>query len=185
MTRFKNSLAQSPDIIPLIRKLDEWMSIWAAGINSEPPTFQDDWASKNSRERRAFTVRCIKDQVSRLMTIASRAEETLTTRSSCAQPLSAVNDAANAAVLAYMNANFKGPGRFLQGGPRHDNDQENISDIRIAPTHLELVSTQKPYLPATVVGAPHHLSDGTMEKWLDIQFRLLREELMYASFYGR
>lgn len=117
------------------------------------------------------------------MTIASRAEETLTTRSSCAKPLPAVNDAASAAALAYMNASFKGPGRFRQGGPGHDNDYEDISDIRIAPTHLELISTQQPYLPATVVGAPHHLSDGTMERWLDIQFRLLREELMYVCIF--
>lgn len=113
------------------------------------------------------------------MVIADRTESKAV-QSSSGKPSSSVNDPVNVAALAYLEVNFEGPGELRQpGGPRHDNDHEDISDIRIAPTHLELISTQRPYLPSTLVDAPHHLPAGTMERWLDTQFRLLREELMY------
>ncbi|KAI6021428.1 hypothetical protein BKA83DRAFT_166314 [Pisolithus microcarpus] len=46
-----------------------------------------------------------------------------------------------------------------------------------APTHEELMCPIEPFLPATLYDAPHPASAESMERLLDIQFRLLREEL--------
>jgi hypothetical protein len=74
------------------------------------------------------------------------------------------------------------PGTLRNGGlPHHDNDFINIWDIRIAPTHEELVCPLPPNLPIFLPLVPHRLPEGSMERHLDIQFRLLREEMMYAA----
>ena len=74
--------------------------------------------------------------------------------------------------------NYNGPGPLCPGGPRHDNDFLNIGQIRIAPTREELVCRKQPFLPANIYGAPHPFPPDSMERHLDIHFRLLREELM-------
>ena len=71
----------------------------------------------------------------------------------------------------------QGPGMLRPDGPRHDNDFEDIGEIRVAPTERELLCKIAPYLPANFYEAPHHLPKDSMERLLDIQFRLLREEL--------
>ena len=82
--------------------------------------------------------------------------------------------------LAVLHNTYIGPGDLRPDGPRHDNDFVDIADIRIAPTDDELTSSLPPFLPANLYGAPHPLSESSMEKLLDIQFRLLREELTYV-----
>ena len=76
---------------------------------------------------------------------------------------------------------YEPPGTLRDGGARHDNDFTDIRDIRIAPTHKELLCPIAPYLPVFLPMAPHHLPVNSMQRHLDIQFRLLREEMMYAS----
>lgn len=70
------------------------------------------------------------------------------------------------------------PGHLRPNGPRHNNDHADIRDINIEPSEAELLSTIPSYLPANVSDAPHHLRAGSMERLLDIQFRLLREEFL-------
>lgn len=84
-------------------------------------------------------------------------------------------------LLLQIHVIHEPPGQLRAGGPRHENDHESIEDIRIVPPHSELASTTWPYLPGNIAGAPHHLPSESMERLLDIQFRLLREELMYVS----
>ena len=79
-----------------------------------------------------------------------------------------------------MHVAFNGPGVLCSTGPRHDNDVAEIQNIRIAPTHEELICQAEPFLPANFYDAPHHLPQESMERLLDIQFRLLREELTYV-----
>lgn len=75
---------------------------------------------------------------------------------------------------------YVGPGTERPEGPRHDNDFVNIQDIAIAPTHEELTTLEPPYLPYNIPNAPHSFPNGSMQRLLDINFRLLREELMYV-----
>ena len=79
--------------------------------------------------------------------------------------------------LALLATNVP-PGHLRPEGPRHDNDHEDILQISVEPSEAELVCTVAPYIPANVTPAPHHLRSDSMERLLDIQFRLLREELL-------
>jgi len=81
------------------------------------------------------------------------------------------------ALLMRLEQTYDPPGHLRPEGPRHDNDFANIVQIRICPTSEELMCPIPPYLPVTVPGAPHHLPAGSMERHLDAQFRLLREDL--------
>ncbi|KAI1347346.1 hypothetical protein F5Y01DRAFT_329806 [Xylaria sp. FL0043] len=65
------------------------------------------------------------------------------------------------------------PGRLSVSGPRHDNDHANITDIKILPTHDEVVSVRGEYLPSNDPSSFHIL--GIIGR-LDREFRLLRED---------
>ncbi|CZR66499.1 related to NF-X1 finger and helicase domain protein [Phialocephala subalpina] len=65
------------------------------------------------------------------------------------------------------------PGKLSNHGPRHDNDCENISDIRILPTAGEIMSQRQEYLPSSRAST-HHLTG--IAGLLDKHFRLLRED---------
>ena len=65
------------------------------------------------------------------------------------------------------------PGRLSDSGPRHDNDHENISDIRILPTTAEILSDRSEYLPSRD-SSRHHVPG--LEGLIDRHFRLLRED---------
>lgn len=75
-------------------------------------------------------------------------------------------------------ASYIPPGHLRPNGPRHNNDHADIREITVEPSEAELISTITPYLPANIPEAPHHLRTGSMERLLDIQFRLLREEFL-------
>jgi len=84
------------------------------------------------------------------------------------------------ALVSKLTQSYIPPGDMRENGARHDNDFDAITDIRIAPTQQELTCPLDPYLPPFVPGSPHHLPASSVQKHLDIQFRLLREELMYV-----
>lgn len=163
---------------PLAHNLRDWLDIWFSGINSIPPTFEDTWASQQASESRVLSTNRVRDQVGRIITIVDREQATRDkhTRSKKTPLISDISG--DIGVVTYLEARFIGPGDEREGGPRHDNDFANISDIRIAPTHQELTCQHPPFLPANLPNAPHHLQCDSMERLLDIQFRLLREELM-------
>lgn len=65
------------------------------------------------------------------------------------------------------------PGRLSSDGPRHSNDHEEISDIRIMPTYDEITTPRPEYLPTTD-SSKWHLPG--IRGRLDREFRLLRED---------
>ena len=65
------------------------------------------------------------------------------------------------------------PGMLSEAGVRHDNDHENICNIRILPTASELRSQRQEFLPTTTYSAH---AESRLEGLLDRQFRLLRED---------
>jgi len=146
-----------------------------AGIDSTPPTFEDDWAKETTSVQHFFT-KYLQEQVSRLVTIVNRERPVQRPDAGRITP-NDINGPATAAILAYLEVGYDAPGALRREGPRHDNDFSDISEIRIAPTHNELNCPIPPCLPANIPDAPHHLPPG-MGRLLDIQFRLLREELM-------
>ncbi|KAH0538544.1 hypothetical protein FGG08_004877 [Glutinoglossum americanum] len=65
------------------------------------------------------------------------------------------------------------PGQLSPEGPRHDNDHEDISNIKILPTTKEIHSQRQEYLPVSDPQKLHHTGIGGL---LDRHFRLLRED---------
>lgn len=65
------------------------------------------------------------------------------------------------------------PGMLSEKGPRHDNDHENIRDIKILPTAEEIQSHRLEHLPSNDP-TRNHLPG--LKGLLDRQFRLLRED---------
>ncbi|GKT90395.1 NFX-1 finger and helicase domain [Colletotrichum tofieldiae] len=68
------------------------------------------------------------------------------------------------------------PGSLSQRGRRHDNDHADIADIKLMPTHSEIMSSRDEYLPA-INPAQHHLQG--LQGLLDRHFRLLREDTLH------
>ncbi|KND02782.1 uncharacterized protein SPPG_08964 [Spizellomyces punctatus DAOM BR117] len=74
-----------------------------------------------------------------------------------------------------------GPGDLRPEGPRHDNDFSDFRKICILPTSGEIFAEDSPYLPKP--GVEHHLPEG-VDRYLDIQFRLLREDVLASVRAG-
>ncbi|OCH91424.1 P-loop containing nucleoside triphosphate hydrolase protein [Obba rivulosa] len=177
ITRFKNAIATHPAIYELVLHLQQWTEAWVAGISSTPPTFDDAFA-KTTPQARDHIVRHLTNEVGKLVTIVERKNSELQRAKGKARsaPTLAISGD-NAGILAGLENAYEGPGEVRPDGPRHDNDFVNIADIRIAPTHEELTSRHSPFLPGNLYDAPHPHPTESMQRLLDIQFRLLREEL--------
>lgn len=65
------------------------------------------------------------------------------------------------------------PGSLSEYGSRHDNDHQNIRDIKILPTAQEIQSDRREYLPSNDL-TKNHLPG--LEGLIDRHFRLLRED---------
>ncbi|GAB5368268.1 hypothetical protein AAMO2058_001304500 [Amorphochlora amoebiformis] len=63
----------------------------------------------------------------------------------------------------------------VENPSRHDNDKAEYREISILPTKDELNSAVFPYLPSRGLGSAH-LKHDPLERYLDIQFRLMRED---------
>ncbi|KAF2858127.1 P-loop containing nucleoside triphosphate hydrolase protein [Piedraia hortae CBS 480.64] len=61
-------------------------------------------------------------------------------------------------------------------GTRHDNDKKDVAAIEIFPTHEEIMSEEREFLPFADRDQPHFLTD-KVERYIDTQFRLLRHDI--------
>lgn len=174
-------MAVYPALRPLALKTQEWASAWLTGISSNPPTFDDPFkaAAPGAKEHIG---RHLQGKIDRVVAIVHR-EHSKLERSLRPQSSETVarHDRSREGLVAALLNSYVGPGEERPEGPRHDNDFIDIDKIRIAPTHEELICRIEPFLPANFYEAPHPLPAESMERLLDIQFRLLREELTYAD----
>ncbi|KAI0848817.1 P-loop containing nucleoside triphosphate hydrolase protein [Daldinia vernicosa] len=67
------------------------------------------------------------------------------------------------------------PGNLSPEGPRHDNDHEDITKIRILPTMSEITATRSDYRP---VQDPSQLHLPGIQGLIDRHFRLVREDMV-------
>ncbi|KAG6903063.1 hypothetical protein C0995_006250 [Termitomyces sp. Mi166 len=179
LTRFKNSSATHPKFNVIVRRLQAWQDSWIAGISASPPDFDDPFKGTNQTGRDHITG-YLRNKVERLVNIVEREQTKLEKAARRTKSVPSPNPCANRdeGILSALHLTYDGPGENSRLGiPRHDNDFVYVEDIRIAPTLEELISTATPFLPANLHGAPHPHPDETMQRLLDIQFRLLREEL--------
>lgn len=170
-----------PEIAQLACDVGTWLEVWADGVSADPPTFHDTIHLSPSNVRN-LTITQLREEVGRLQAIVQReagAAERL--RRPPARPVLSPAQRRQA-LISQLSQTYDPPGELRPGGPRHDNDKAEIAAVRVAPTHAELLAPAPPYLPVVVSDAPHHHARHSMERHLDIQFRLLREELMCAPF---
>ncbi|KAG8957495.1 hypothetical protein FRC03_010078 [Tulasnella sp. 419] len=179
-TRFKQAVASKPTFVSIVQSLEDWFTTWSNLVMKDPSPFTDSITKADIRTRKWLI-----DQLSRelrnLRRAVDHAEGGTFRRVSRPAFGEGIGGAKDEALLNSLQYTYDGPGAEYRLNPadgiRHDNDRVNISDIRIAPTYDEMLSTTPNYLPANVPGARHHLPSDSMERVLDIQFRLLREEL--------
>jgi hypothetical protein len=76
-----------------------------------------------------------------------------------------------------------GPGATVDSeygpGGRHDNDFTNFREIAMLPTADEVVSTEPPFLRSSAQLEDPETEDTRLADYLDNQFRLLREDMVY------
>ncbi|KIP05604.1 hypothetical protein PHLGIDRAFT_147296 [Phlebiopsis gigantea 11061_1 CR5-6] len=174
LIRMKNVTVAQPEMRPLVVQLNTWFESWVDGVTSDPPIFNDPLTSSPLSAREQVIHR-LEKKYEQLVTIVNR-EHARTERSN-APPQKMIKDVTNEGTISALHNSYVGPGQLRSDGPRHDNDHVEISDIRIAPTHEELICRVAPFLPSTLHGAPHPYPPESPERLLDIWYRLLREEL--------
>ncbi|KAH8981146.1 hypothetical protein EDB92DRAFT_2055683 [Lactarius akahatsu] len=167
--RVKSAIKNHPELRDLVEDVFSWFNIWAAAVRASPPTFQDPITSSSSQIRNLTRLSQI---VGREYGDTEKLRRRLPNgRFTAGQRMEALT--------SRLEQAYDPPGTLRVGGePRHDNDSADIRNIRIAPTNEELLCPLPPYLPVFLPSAPHHLPENSMERHLDIQFRLLREELI-------
>ncbi|KAG1904255.1 uncharacterized protein F5891DRAFT_1206968, partial [Suillus fuscotomentosus] len=171
LIRFKNAVATYPRLAPLVMNLQKWFVEWKTGVHANPPLFNNFLGGLQPTVR-DLIVQNLNEKIHKLVSIVEREQgkEIRPDRQTKSAP-------SNEGILAALHSTYQGPGALREGGARHDNDLKNISDIRVAPTHDELMCRIPPFLPVNFFGAPHPAPMESIERLLDIQFRLLREEL--------
>ncbi|KAH9038181.1 hypothetical protein EDB85DRAFT_526111 [Lactarius pseudohatsudake] len=175
--RVKSAIKNHPELYDLVEDIFSWFSIWTAAVRASPPTFQDPITS-SSPQIRNLTLGELEKDISRLSQIVGR-EYGDAEKLRRHVPLGRFTASQmQEALTSRLEQTYDPPGTLRGSGePRHDNDFTDIRDIRIAPTNNELLCPLPPYLPVFLPTAPHHLPEHSMERHLDIQFRLLREEM--------
>ncbi|KAF7376292.1 hypothetical protein MSAN_00044600 [Mycena sanguinolenta] len=177
LTRFKNAAVTHPNLVISMRNLETWTETWIEGVSSSPPTFDDPFKQAGSATRDQITGH-LRAKVHRLVAIVDREQNKIDRANQQRKPsVRTLADRTHEGIVAALSITYEGPGELRPLGARHDNDYVEIRDIRVAPTHEELISRLPPFLPGNFHDAPHHLPAESMERLLDIQFRLLREEL--------
>lgn len=170
LSRLKNATGKYPQLRGLIHDLKDWLESWVTGISLD---FSDP-ITESAPQIREQVTRHLTDKIGQLVEIVDREHNKIHQVKKSAPVRAGLSQEGT---LAALHNAYEGPGDSRVEGPRHDNDHVYISDIRIAPTHDELICRIAPFLPANIFGAPHPLPSESPERLLDIQFRLLREEM--------
>lgn len=170
LTRFKSALREHSSIPQLVDRIKQWFETWSASSH----LFEDSWAPESDQARK-HEVSTLRKDLDRVCDIVARESNTIHRF----RPHTRRTDEAGRQLA--LLATYLPPGHLRPAGPRHDNDHADILQISVEPSQAELVCIDAPYLPAIVANAPHHLRTDSMERLLDIQFRLLREELLLVN----
>ncbi|KAF8978876.1 hypothetical protein BGZ46_006063 [Entomortierella lignicola] len=117
-------------------------------------------------------------EISRLQKIVNDTERSIANVNSSTFSSQATTLNTNRPNMVYLTQTYDPPGNKSPRGPRHDNDHEDITDIKVLPTRDEITSDRPAFLPSNgVPDAPHFLPPG-WKRQLDIHFRLYREDML-------
>ncbi|KAG0001862.1 hypothetical protein BGZ79_004031 [Entomortierella chlamydospora] len=132
--------------------------------------------SDDSAENR-FINEVLEREVTRLRHIIADAQDTIIHPISPLGPMSE-NRSRRGPNKVHIKLAYDPPGELSKDGPRHDNDDPEISRIKLLPTQEEIVCSRTPFLPSNGIhDAPHFLPHG-WRRQLDTHFRLYREDML-------
>ena len=174
MAKYKDAVAVNPGLEDFVVFLQARFDSWVTHVNANPPSSPEHtpwWARMEPFLSRGLQ---------RLSAMLGRTDVRLLQMDSEQSRRRRPHDVS----VEQLALTYVGPGELREDGPRHDNDHIDILKIAIAPTDDELMSDLPTYLPYNVPGAPHPYPSTSMNRLLDIQFRLLREELMSVRYYA-
>ncbi|CAE6473590.1 unnamed protein product [Rhizoctonia solani] len=174
LIRIKEATVKHPDLRDLAEQMARWFEEWATALRSAPP-FNDECATYDD-DKRQLVINNIRADKERVLKIVRREKVLIVDREERPSRQGATTEGLIAALQ--RNCDYDGPGGRREKGPRHDNDKVSITDIRVAPTNEELVCQDDPFLPGNFAEAPHFYDSKSVERLVDVQFRLLREELI-------
>ncbi|CCO36196.1 NFX1-type zinc finger-containing protein 1 [Rhizoctonia solani AG-1 IB] len=175
LLRFKDASKSNPTVNDLVQNAVQWFDEWSNYVTIGSG-FQDEITSY-SDEIRSFLIKNLNSGKKEMLSIIERDKIRVVDPSRRIIHSGPISSEAQLAHLQRI-LEHDGPGELRTSGPRHDNDHLLIENIRIAPTHQELMCETAPYLPPNFPGAPHFFEETSTQRLLDIQFRLLREELI-------
>ncbi|CAE6502582.1 unnamed protein product [Rhizoctonia solani] len=175
LIRFKDAPRTNPAVNELVQQAVGWFDDWSSSV-ATPSGFQDEITSY-SDEVRTFLIKNLSSGKKHVLSLIERDKIRIVDPTKRIVPTGPMSTEALLANLQRIREH-DGPGELRVKGPRHDNDHLLIENIRIAPTHQELMCEIAPYLPPNFPGAPHFFEETNAQRLLDIQFRLLREELI-------
>jgi hypothetical protein len=170
--RYTTSFRDHSTIPTFIQNVISWFEGWSTSTHS----FDDDWKPE-SEQMREHTISVLRKDLGRLRSIVLRETAAVHRLQTPSIPLDNMQGT-QAGLQLMLLASYVPPGHLRPDGPRHNNDHADIREITIEPSEAELISTITPFLPANIPNAPHHLRTDSMERLLDTQFRLLREEFL-------
>ncbi|GAA6005511.1 hypothetical protein JCM11491_003667 [Sporobolomyces phaffii] len=173
LTRFPDAIVKTPQVPQLVSTLETHFTTYYEAVCSNSTAY-DPELTKDPRQHR-FLVEGVRQSVN---TLAKVIERTQIVPFVAAVPTARLTTIPSIAALAALKRLFEPPGALRTGGPRHDNDHASIKDIQILPTHQELLSREPAFVPANLPDGPHHLPLGSMDRQIDITFRLLREDFV-------
>ncbi|OCF35130.1 hypothetical protein I316_03171 [Kwoniella heveanensis BCC8398] len=175
LASFQKALGQHGQLLSeLVKELPALFDTWATDLLSTSPTFRDSIAALDIAGRR-HVVSEAERVIQRLQPIVDRCQGRITQRP--ARILQVVDEMQKQQWrLDRLEQIYDPPGDIRPAGPRHDNDCSEIARIELLPAHEELLCSIPPFIPANIPSSPHHLVPATMERQIDILFRLLRED---------
>ncbi|GAA6061540.1 hypothetical protein JCM10212_002747 [Sporobolomyces blumeae] len=173
-SRFRDAVVQTPALRELVTTLSTSFALYAEDMASDDPSF-DRNLDRDPRRRQAL-VEGVRRSIDILPRIIERSQAVAFVSTVPTPSLAA--SLPSCATMAVLRRLFEPPGALREGGPRHDNDKASIRDIQILPTHEELLCSLPAFVPSNLPDAPHHLPANSMERQLDIIFRLLRADFV-------
>ncbi|CAG8485643.1 8192_t:CDS:10 [Ambispora leptoticha] len=170
LRRFKEA-SVNESVQRTVQRLDSARLIWEESIQKNENVYNDSLASQEDKHYALEILENDFTYLKKMLNINPIKDE----KKEKKPPRKSV---LRAGMIAYQKARFDPPGNLSEHGPRHDNDFENISEISIIPTQNEIISdTRDPFLPFCDPNLPHFLPAG-IERLLDTNFRLLREDML-------
>ncbi|KAI9453339.1 hypothetical protein F5148DRAFT_1329332 [Russula earlei] len=155
--RFKHAMQNHPELRDFVDDLFPWFFRWATAIKVSPPTF-DDSITSSRREIRDLTLAEREKDINRLRLITNREYRHTERMRRAVAHTTVTAGQIQQALTSRITQTYDPPGTLRDGGePRHDNDFADIRDIRIVPTHKELLCPIPPDLPVFLPIAPHHV----------------------------